>query len=143
VAVIVMLLYLWFTLPLLGFTAILGWLYVSPALLLFAMRVWFYVHRGALTNDPVLFALQDPSVGSWLQPSAYAGRLRCTAGNRAPAGPRTICPPQDVLSWLPLIPSPARRASQARPSPANLAGGHRSRLMIDIAEILVKGEGGH
>jgi hypothetical protein len=42
----------------------LGWLYVSPALLLFAMRVWFYVHRGALTNDPVLFALQDPF--SWI-----------------------------------------------------------------------------
>jgi 4-hydroxybenzoate polyprenyltransferase/phosphoglycolate phosphatase-like HAD superfamily hydrolase len=61
VAVTIMLLYLWFDAAPPGLYRNLGWLYVSPALLLlFAMRVWFYAHRGVLTNDPVVFALQDP-----------------------------------------------------------------------------------
>jgi 4-hydroxybenzoate polyprenyltransferase len=60
VAVTIMLLYLWFDAAPPGLYRDLGWLYLSPVLLLlFAMRVWFYAHRGLLHEDPVVFALHD------------------------------------------------------------------------------------
>jgi hypothetical protein len=58
--VTIMLLYLWFDAAPPGLYRDLGWLYLSPVLLLlFAMRVWFYAHRGLLHEDPVVFALHD------------------------------------------------------------------------------------
>ena len=47
-----------------GFYHAIAWLYVAPAAMtLWIMRIWFLSHRAVLDDDPVVFALRDPT--SW------------------------------------------------------------------------------
>lgn len=47
-----------------GFYREIAWLYVAPAAVtLWVMRVWLLSHRAVLEDDPVVFALRDPT--SW------------------------------------------------------------------------------
>jgi 4-hydroxybenzoate polyprenyltransferase/phosphoserine phosphatase len=48
-----------------GFYQAISWLYVAPAaVMLWILRIWFLSHRAELDDDPVVFALHDPT--SWI-----------------------------------------------------------------------------
>jgi 4-hydroxybenzoate polyprenyltransferase len=61
-SIIIMLLYLANDAAPSGFYPHQGWLYVVPgAVLIWLMRVWVLSHRTELHDDPVIFALKDPT----------------------------------------------------------------------------------
>jgi 4-hydroxybenzoate polyprenyltransferase len=64
-SIIIMLLYIANDAAPSGFYHQIAWLYVVPAaVILWLERIWFLSHRAALDDDPVVFALRDPT--SWL-----------------------------------------------------------------------------
>ena len=64
-SVLIMLLYLASDAAPSGFYTEISWLYVAPAAVtLWVLRIWLLSHRAMLNDDPVVFALRDPT--SWL-----------------------------------------------------------------------------
>ena len=69
-ATLIMLLYFTFEAAGKGIYNSVEWLYIIPAVLLnWLSRIWLLANRGALEDDPVSFALRDPS--SWIHGAAF------------------------------------------------------------------------
>ena len=63
-SIVIMLLYVTNDAAPSGFYSEIAWLYVAPAALgVWLLRIWLLSHRAELDDDPVIFALRDPS--SW------------------------------------------------------------------------------
>ena len=57
-----------------GFYREIAWLYIAPAAVgIWLMRIWLLSHRAVLHDDPVVFALRDPS--SWCLGIAIAAAI--------------------------------------------------------------------
>src|SRR5208282_3445963 len=61
-SILIMLLYVTNDAAPTGFYREIAWLYVVPgAVILWIMRIWLLSHRAELDDDPVVFALRDPT----------------------------------------------------------------------------------
>jgi hypothetical protein len=73
-SILIMLLYITYDASPSGFYQQIEWLYPVPvALTLWIMRIWLLSHRAILNDDPVIFALRDPT--SWALGAVVAAAL--------------------------------------------------------------------
>jgi 4-hydroxybenzoate polyprenyltransferase/phosphoserine phosphatase len=71
-SIVILLLYFQFEAANKGLYANIEWLYITPLILMsWFLRIWLVAQRGELLDDPVVFALKDPT--SWFHAAAIVG----------------------------------------------------------------------